>query len=999
MNRIMTLCVAFVLLCVTGSSVSAQGVYEVKGVVVDQVGPVIGATVIEAGTANGVSTGLDGEYVLRVSGPQAVVEISCIGYASKTFTASQLPPKVMLSEDALFLDDVVVIGYGTVKKGDVTGSVSTVRADEINKGMITSPADLLKGKSAGVVITPGSGAPGSKATIRIRGGSSLKGTNDPLIIIDGLPVSNDDISGMSDPLSSINPNDIESFSVLKDASATAIYGSRASNGVIVITTKKGARTKTNVPQVNFDFSTSISHVSKYVDVLSADQLRNLMQERVDAGLMSQDGVDALGSANTNWQKEIYQIAPTYDANLSLAGRVSMGKAGVLPYRVSGGFMSQDGVLLTDHMNRGTVSLSLTPSFLDDHLTVALNGKGVFSSNNFANKDAIGQAVRMNPTHPVYATDEEGGIHGYFVHRSPNGSVNTMAVQNPVAQIMEKQDKSNASRFIGNAQIDYKVHGLEDLRLNLNLGMDYASSSGFTHSPEGSEQSWHDTMQSGSGYHGEYTYERMDKTLEAYIAYNKDFRGGHHLDAMAGYSWQQFYYKSTDYKYRLDNNAALSEKTPAGELFLVSFFGRLNYSYDDRYMITATLRRDGTSRFSNNKWGLFPSVALGWNIGNEAFLKDNDVLTTLKMRASWGQTGQQGVGDYYGTLATYYTNLLGSWYQFGGQMINPITALGYNADLKWETTTTWNVGFDFGFLNDRITAGIDAYWRETTDLLNHIPVPALGNLTNYLDSNIGSLVNKGIEFDINAIAIDSKDWTWQIGGNVAWNNTKITKLTASPDDLTGIETGGISGGVGNNIQMHQVGFPPNAYYVYEQVYDADGRPIEGEYVDRNGNGKIDAGDKYFYHKPAADVTLGVNTMLAYKNWTLAASGHGSIGNWVYNNVASDGEMLTDLWTNNFTSNRLQSSLYSNFGQACYLSDYYVRDGSFFKIDNITLGYTFPNLFKSRKLERSLGLNIYATVQNVATFTRYDGLDPEVFDGIDNNLYPRPRTYILGLKFNF
>ena len=996
MNRIMTLCASFLLSCIMGASVFAQGGYEVKGVVVDAIGPIIGATVIEQGTANGASTGLDGDYVLTVSSADAVVEISCIGYATQSFVASQVPAVVTLSEDALFLDDVVVIGYGTVKKEDMTGSVATVKADEINKGMISSPADLLKGKSAGVVVTPGSGQPGAGSTIRIRGGSSLSATNDPLIIVDGLPVSNDGISGMGDVLSSINPNDIESFSVLKDASATAIYGSRASNGVILITTKKGAKTATKVPQVNFDFQTSVSHVSKYVDVMDAETYKAFVQSQVDAGIIAADAMNAMGGADTNWQKEIYQVAPSYEGNLSLAGRVSLGNVGVLPYRVSGGFLAQDGVLKTDHMNRGTVAVNVSPTLFDNHLTVNLNGKGVFSSNSWANQSAIGAANRMNPTLPVY---DENGIHGYYTWYSPNGSVNTMAIMNPVALLNEKTDKSHANRFIGNAQFDYKIHGFEDLRVNLNLGIDYAASGGFTESPVGSEQSVHDTKQSGSGYHSDYTYKRIDKTLEAYIAYNKDINK-HHVDAMAGYSWQHFYNESTSYSYKLTDQSALSDKlNPKGELFLVSFFGRANYSYDNRYMVTATIRRDGTSRFQNNKWGLFPSVALGWNIANEEFLKGHPVLTTLKLRASWGQTGQQGVGGYYDSQAKYYKNLLGSYYIFGGQVVNPLTALGYNADLKWETTTTWNVGLDFGFLKDRITMGFDAYVRKTTDLLNYIPVPALGNLTNYLNTNIGSLVNKGVEFEFNAMAVDTKDFTWSIGGNIAYNSTRITKLTASANDKTGVETGGISGGVGNNIQMHQVGFPPNAFYVFEQVYDAEGRPIEGEYVDRDGNGTINNDDRYFYHKPAADVTLGLNTTLAYKNWTLAASGHGSLGNWVYNNVASDGEMIADCWTNNFNSNRLNSAAWSNFKQACYLSDYYVRDGSFFKIDNITLGYTFPQLFKSTKLDRAMGLNIFATVQNVATFTKYDGLDPEVYSGIDNNLYPRPRTYVLGVKFNF
>ena len=996
MNRIMTLCASFLLSAVMGVSVFAQGGYVVKGVIVDQVGPIIGATVIEQGTTNGVSTGLDGDYVLTVSSADAVVEISCIGYATQTFVASQVPATVTLGEDTEFLDEVVVIGYGTVKKGDMTGSVGTVKADEINKGMISSPADLLKGKSAGVVVTPGSGQPGSGSTIRIRGGSSLSATNDPLIIVDGLPVSNDGISGMGDVLSSINPNDIESFSVLKDASATAIYGSRASNGVILITTKKGAKTTSKVPQINFDFQTSVSHVSEYVDVMDAATYKAFVQSQIDAGVLAADAMSGMGNADTNWQKEIYQVAPSYEGNLSLAGRVGLGNTGVLPYRVSGGFLAQDGVLKTDHMNRGTIAVNLTPTLFDNHLTVNLNGKGVFSANTWANQSAIGAANRMNPTLPVY---DDKGINGYYTWYSPNGSVNTMATMNPVALLMDKTDKSHANRFIGNAQFDYKIHGFEDLRINLNLGLDYASSGGFTESPIGSEQSFHSTQESGSGYHSDYTYKRIDKTLEAYVAYNKDIKK-HHVDAMVGYSWQHFYNESTSYKYKLTDNSALSDKlNPKGELFLVSFFGRANYSYDNRYMITATLRRDGTSRFQNNKWGIFPSVALGWNIANEGFLKDNAVLTTLKLRASWGQTGQQGVGGYYDSQATYYKNLLGSYYIFGGQVVNPLTALGYNADLKWETTTTWNVGLDFGFLKDRITMGVDAYVRETTDLLNFIPVPALGNLTNYLNTNIGSLVNKGIEFEFNAMAVDTKDWTWSIGGNIAYNNTQITKLTASANDKTGVETGGISGGVGNNIQMHQVGFPPSAFYVYEQVYDSEGRPIEGEYVDRDGNGVINNDDRYFYHKPAADFTMGLNTTLTYKNWTLAASGHGSIGNWVYNNVASYGEMIADCWTNNFNSNRLNSAAWSNFKQACYLSDYYVRDASFFKIDNITLGYTFPQIFKSASLDRSMGLNIFATVQNVATFTKYDGLDPEVYSGIDNNLYPRPRTYVLGVKLNF
>lgn len=995
MNKFLTICASFILSCMLALPVSAQGGYKVKGVVFDQAGPVIGATVLEQGTTNGVSTELDGDFTLSVRNADAVIEISCIGYATQSFKASALPAKIVLVEDAMFLDDVVVIGYGTVKKGDMTGSVATVKADELNKGMVTTPADLLKGKSAGVVITPGSGQPGSGATIRIRGGASLNATNDPLIIIDGLPVSNGGISGMSDPLSSINPNDIESFSVLKDASATAIYGSRASNGVIVITTKKGSKTQSLLPQFSADVTTSVSTVAKYVDVLTGDEMRALVKERYGE---EHAAYQALGTANTDWQKEIYRPAYTVDANLSITGRAPMGKHNDLPYRISGGFTDQQGNLLTDHMSRGTVSLNLSPEFFDKHLIVNLNGKGVFTKNRFANSSAIGLATKMDPTKPVYSDDPASSIHGYFAAYAPNGTVNTMAIMNPVAAIYELTDIGHANRFIGNAELDYKIHGLEDLRAHVNLGLDYAKAGGWKSSPQGSEQSWHSTEQSGSGYRTEYDYTRRDMTLEAYLAYSHDFKNNHHFDIMAGYSWQNFHYTSSSNTVKLTDGSDLGHTNPAGELYLVSFFGRANYSYDNRYMITATLRNDGTSRFQNNKWGLFPSVALGWNIANEGFLKDNKTINTLKLRLSWGETGQQDVGGYYDSMPQYYTNLLGSTYYFGGVQYQPITALGYNADLKWETTETWNAGLDFGFLNDRITMGLDYYYRTTRDMINYIPVPSLGNLTNYLNTNIGNMVNQGVEFEINANIIETKDWTWQLGANFAWNRTRITKLTAAADDHTGVQTGGIDGGVGNNIQLHQVGYAPNSFYVYQQVYDKEGHPIEGEYVDRNGDGKISPDDLYLFNKPAADFTLGFNTTLTWKKLYLAVSGHGAIGNWVYNNVASNGEMFADLWTNNFTANRLSSAKSSNFNQAQYLSDYYVRDASFFKIDNITLGYTFSG-GKNARFDRELGINLFFTVQNVCTFTKYDGLDPEIFSGIDNNLYPRPRNFVLGVKLNF
>lgn len=999
MNRIVTKLLGVVLLCMASAPAFAQRAYQVKGVVTDAMGPVIGATVMEKGTTNGTSTGLDGDYVLNVSSADALIEISCIGYTSVTYKASQVPPTVLLSEDALFLDDVVVIGYGTVKKSDMTGSVATVKADQINKGVVSSPTDLLKGKSAGVVVTSGDGAPGSASTIRIRGGSSLQASNDPLIIIDGLPVSNTGISGTASALSSINPNDIESFTVLKDASATAIYGSRASNGVIMITTKKGSKYDNGIPHIDADFTASVSQNTKFVDVMDAATLKDAVARYT--GGTDTEAYRALGDADTDWQKEIYQLAQSYEGNVSVNGKVGSRDGFYMPYRVSLGALDQNGTLKTGYMKRETVSLNLTPTLLDEHLTINLNAKGMNMDTRFANQDAIGQAVQYDPTKPVY---DENGLNGYSWWNYGKGTFtidncNTMANSNPVALLNDKKDVSNAKRFLGNAQFDYKIHGFEDLRLNLNLGIDYTKSNGSVDVAAGTEQSFHNKAQAGSGYHTTYSQMKRDETLEFYADYNKTF-GKSNVDLMAGYSWQWFYQESFNESISADGkNTVLSAPyTYKYESYLVSFFGRANYSFDDRYLITATLRRDGTSRFQNNKWGLFPSVALGWNVKNESFLKNYEPLSTLKVRLSYGQTGQQDLGDIT-TLATYKLNTNASQYIFGNQFLFPITPEGYNADLKWETTTTYNAGLDYGFFGGRISGTVDYYKRYTKDLLNWTPVPAGANLTNYLNANIGNLENTGVELEINTIPVETRDMSWTFGANFAWNKTLVTKLTADDErpDYYGVETGGISGGTGNKIQVHQTGYAPNSFFVYEQVYDTDGRPIEGLYVDRNNDGKIDNNDRYVCHKAAPDFTIGLNTSLTWKQWTLAASAHANIGNYVYDNVRSNGELLTDLWTNNFVNNRVNGAMETNFANnAQYFSDYYIKNASFFKFDNITLGRNF-NLGKVA--ERDMRLNVFATVQNVCTITKYTGIDPEIFSGIDNNLYPRPRTYILGLKFNF
>ena len=1034
MRKFLTMCLGLAILAMAiPAQVFAQsGRYEVKGVVVDATGtPVIGASVVEQGTTNGITTDVNGQFVLSVNSSESVVVVSFIGYESQALAAnSELLQRVVLAEDSAMIDDVVVIGYGVVKKNDLTGSVSTVKADQTNKGLATSPTDLLRGKSAGVVITSGDGAPGSAAQIRIRGGSSLNASNDPLVVVDGLPISNSGISGMGNALASINPSDIESFTVLKDASATAIYGSRASNGVIIITTKKGSKYDSSVPKVSVDFTASLSQNAKYVDVMTGDEMRQTLEwyygtQDTDAYRSATKYTDANGNyINTDWQREIYQLAQSYEGNVSLTGNVKMGEKNNLPYRVSYGYLNQDGTLKTSNMSRHTLSLNLNPTLLDNHLTISLNGKGMIMDTRFANTGAVSQAVQFDPTKPVYLSDEEGGINGYYTWRGVDGKHNTMANQNPVALLEDKYDLSNAKRFVGNAQIDYKIHGLEDLRLNLNLGVDVSKSNGTVDVAPGTEQSRHSTAEAGSGSHTDYSQLKRDQTLEFYGAYAHTW-GDHAFDVMAGYSWQHYYYQNYNATNRVadvaqwdvDSNEPyvamdptsagyyLSEpKVSKGEYFLVSFFGRANYSYANRYSVTATLRADGTSRFANNKWGIFPSVALAWNAKNESFLEDVDAVSALKVRLSYGQTGQQDVGGLYDALPTYYNNTLGSYYPFGGYtegdgLVYPIKPVGYNADLKWETTTTYNAGLDLGFFDGRLTASADFYYRETKDLLNFTPVPAGANLTNYLNANIGDLKNVGVEVELNAVAIQNKDWYWNIGANVAWNRNEITRLTNDDEaeGYYGVDTGGYSGGVGGTCQVHQTGQPTNSFYVYQQIYDANGKPIEGLYVDRNGDGTVNENDKYVYKKAAPDVTIGFNTQLSWKALTLAVAAHANIGNYVYDNISSNGELLTDLWTNNFINNRVVTAPSTNFrSSGQYLSDYYVRNASFLKIDNVTLSYRF-NL--GNAMDRDLTLDLFGTVSNVCTITGYKGIDPEIASGIDNNMYPRPRTYILGVKFNF
>jgi len=957
-------------------SVSAFAQIEVKGHVKDATGEdIIGATVRVDGTQTATVTDFDGNFVLKAN-EGASITISYVGYQNATVKAAP-SVEVTLQDDETVLQDVVVIGYGTVRKSDATGSVMSVEADQLNKGLATSPADLLQGKTPGVQITTNSGAPGAGAKIRIRGGSSLSASNDPLIVIDGLPISSTDISG-GDVLNTINPNDIESFSILKDASATAIYGSRASNGVILITTKKGkAGSK---PRINVDMSGTFKTVAKKVDVLGPEAFREFFMANYGDNA---DAVAALGNASTNWQDEIYKTAFAEEINASVTGGyVSGSKAFKMPYRVSAGFLNNDGNLKTSGMTRGTVGFNLTPTLLDDRLTINLNAKGVFTHNSYADEGAIGAAVQYDPLKPVDNKWES------------NGAPNTMSTLNPVAMLNEQNKDAYVRRFVGNAQFDYKFKFLDGLRANLNLGLDYSTTSGWNVSEKGSEISYHNKVENGTGAWEKYTQTRRDQTLEFYLAYARDLKQiNSRFDVLAGYSWQHFYNETTNDKVANDGTDARLWGEPTlfkTESYLISFYGRLNYTFMDRYLLTFTIRDDGTSRFQNNKWGVFPSAAFAWRINEEAFLKNVDWLSNLKLRLGWGITGQQNInsGDYP-SIATYHTNQAGSLYMFGNSIVTPITPKGFASNIKWEETTTYNVGLDFGFARNRINGSIDVYKRVTNDLLNKVPVASGTNLTNYLLMNVGDMENKGIEVALNVVPIEKKNLRWEVGFNIAYNKNEITRLTASDDpSYLGVETGDISGGVGNKVQIQQVGNPINSFFVFQQVYDENGKPLEGVYVDRNHDGQITDDDRYVYYKPDADVNIGLNTELNYKKWTLSASLRSSLGNYVYNNVASNTEMKADMWTNNFICNRVSTAPYSNFQQAQYKSDYYVQNASYLKLDKVTLAYNICDWCR-----------VNFTAQNVFTITNYDGVDPEVGNGIDNNMYPRSRNFILGASFNF
>lgn len=992
----------------------------VKGNVVDETGePVIGASVKVVGGTLGTVTDIDGNFTLNAD-KKSTIEVTYIGYEPVKMQAGQ-NLTIHLKNTSSTLNEVVVIGYGAVKKSDLTGSVTALKPDSKNKGLVVNAQDMLSGKVAGVNVTSNSGEPGVGTQIRIRGGSSLNASNDPLIVIDGVPMDNNKVgktmgNSASNLLSTINPQDIESFNVLKDASATAIYGSRGSNGVIIITTKKGH--KGQKPEVSYSGSVSVSQKKKTYEMMNGDQYRAYVKSLFNE---NDDAVKALGTANTDWQDLIYRTAVSHDHNVTVAG--SAGK--FLPYRVSVGYTSQQGILKNSDYNRYTASVNLNPSLLNDHLNLNLNAKGMYSKAKKADTGAIGNAVSFDPTQSPYnftsqrdiaLLEANGGVQqtlnnfgGYFnwltsasAYKNPQWPFTRFsdAPANPLAQLELGGNVEKVRSFIGSADIDYKVHGFEDLRLHMTLGAEIA---------KGTVDETQPTSYPTTLYYGGITDNENFKRnllLSAYAQYYKDFSKNHHFDIMGGYEYQHFYFDYNNswiqYKPESDPNPGEVFKDTKDidkyENFLVSFFGRANYTLMNRYFFTATVRDDGSSRFKDH-WGLFPSFAFAWRMKDENNLKDIKWLSDLKFRAGYGVTGQQeGISNYLWFKQYKKGQNYGQYPIIGDGTI--YTPLYYNDKLKWEKTTTYNLGLDFGICN-RLTGSIDWYVRNTTDLINSAPVAALAGSADKGIQNIGSMKNTGVELSLNYVAVNTKDWYWTMNYNLTYNRNRITDLNGVSDTGDPVTTGDNIDNV-NKVLAYQTGYAANSFYVYEQMYDKNGKPIEGAVVDRNGDGVISNADKYLYKQVAAPVTMGFSTRVEWKNFDLGFSLRANLGNYVFNNFEQGKRLKTtsSVWCQNaYLANRPVNTLgWDSDALESKLSDYFVQNASFLKMDNITLGYSFNRLFKSGSWKGISG-RVYASCSNVFTITNYKGIDPEVYNGIDNNIYPRPITFQFGLNLTF
>jgi len=971
------------LFCLVMVPTTLMAQTTVSGTVTDKANamPLPGVNVLVKGTSRGASTDFDGNFSLEINKGETIV-ISYLGYTTQEIVFNgQSTIDVALVEDTAQLDEVVLIGYGSVQKEDLTGTVDLVTEKDFNDGPIVSAQQLISGKIAGVAVTSSSGAPGEGQEIRIRGTGSLSLNSSPLYVIDGVPIDNGGVGGSRNPLNLINPNDIESITVLKDASATAIYGSRGANGVIIVTTKKG---KNREFTFNVSSSTTVHNYVKTIDVLNANQFRNIIE--LDSNY-DETTASLLGNADTNWQDEIYTAAFGQDHNIS-----ALGSAFGVPMRASMSYSNHDGILKGDNFERITGALSFTPRLLDDHLKIELNAKGSYTENEFANRSAIGSAIVYDPTQSVYDSSSPfGGYSGWLIenNNAPLGYTQiSLSPTNPVALLNLVDDTAEVRRFLGNAKFEYKLPFFEDITATVNVGLDKSNSHGRTVTSQylsSSDIDW-------NGSYTSYTQEATNKLFDAYLTYTHKFKDMHNITAVAGYSYQSFEYDNYSYDSEDEEDGNQFEYIDKSKNVLLSYFGRLNYDYDGRYLLTASLRADASSKLNpDDRWGYFPSLALAWNITNENFMNDS-FFNNLKLRVGYGEIGNvNGLGDYlFLTRYTGSTDTAG--YQFGTGFYQTYRPEAVNDNLKWEVGRTLNVGLDFSFLNSRVSGLFNAYIRKTEDLIATSTVDPFTNFSNTIQANIGDMENRGIEFALNLIPVKSEDFQWNINYNVAFNDNEVTNL---PDDQP---TGGISTGTGNNVQVNREGESPYSFYVYKQIYDADGKPIEGAFADLNGDNVINDEDKYLYKDALADVTMGINTDFRYKNWDLAVVTRASIGNYVYNDVSASKGILSNVvpTTNNYLSNIVSdyyNTGFNNIEETNALSDHFVEDGSFFRIDNITLGYN------ANEILEGVNARFYGSIQNVAVFTDYSGIDPEISGGIDNNFYPRPRSFVLGVNFDF
>ncbi|MDX2301685.1 MAG: TonB-dependent receptor [Microscillaceae bacterium] len=994
--KLKTFLIALIGLLVWNTPLLAQD-RQITGKVLDPAGVGIpGVGIYVKGTTVGTITDAEGAYQIKASEGATLVFQSVGFITQEVVLGASSSLEVTLAEDIQTLNEVIVVGYGVQQKKDLTGSVSSINVKDFNKGTITSPQELLVGRISGVSVISGDGSPGAGAQIKIRGGSSLSASNNPLVVIDGVVVSDEGISGVRNPLSLINPNDIENVTVLKDASATAIYGARATNGVILITTKRGKEGAK--PQINYNAQFSIGTLPDQLEVFSAAQHRAYLQERVDAEQLPSAALDLLGDANTNWQDMIFRNSFNTDHNVAVSGAI-LKKT---PFRVSLGYTKNEGILMNTNFERLTTSIGIDPSFFKDQLKLQLNFKGNLTKNTFTNEGAIGSAVTFDPTQPVRSGEDDlwGGY--FFWPQSNDASLpNNIAPRNPLALLEQTDNNADVNRIITNAKIDYSPAQLKGLTATLNVALDRTTTDGLEVVSE--EAAFERLIIEGEevlGRRNKYDAEYKNELLETYLTYTKKLTSiKSDITLLGGYSYQRFFRETSS---RVTDFSGGFERTPfdaqGSENFLISFYGRLNYTFNDKYLLTVTVRRDGSSRFvGDNQWGTFPSVALAWRVADENFLKNVKFISDLKLRAGWGLTGQENIGQPYPALSRITFSNEFALYQFGLNNFLTLARLNaFDANLKWEETSTYNIGLDYGFWKGRISGSIDYFFKETTDLLNNIPIPIGTNFSNRIDTNVGSLENEGVEFNINAIIIDKQDWNLSLGYNITAIRNEITKLTAVDDpNFIGVLTGGISGGVGSNIQIHQVGQPASSFFVYEQIYDEQGAPIQGLYVDQNQDGIINDNDRVIYNDPAPDVFMGFSGSLAYKNLSLGFNARANVGNFAYNNVESAQGFVQNVYNaQGWLSNAGAFASRTNFNNAQFLSDFYIQDASFFRMDNITLAYRFDKLFTER-----VNASLSFTVQNAFIITKYDGLDPELTNGIDNNLYPRPRTFVLGLNVNF